>query len=150
MTDSADVLANVATAFYSRFKAVDGTGAANAFFTSVAGQLFEDSAPEGAQYPYAVYTIVNAPKERTFTEVYTSMFLELTIFSSNSSSAEIKDIYQKAVALYDECSMSITGSTLVWCREENLTTSIEEVITPEGTQKIRTYHVDFDVRTSLN
>jgi hypothetical protein len=150
MTDSTDVLANISLAIYSKFTAVDGGGASNSFFTAVNGQLYEDMAPEGAQYPYAVYTIAAAPKERTFTEIYTNIFLELSIFSSNSSSAEIKDIYQKAVALYDEKSLTITGSTLVWMREDYMTAVVENVITPSGTQMIRTYHVDFDVRTSLN
>lgn len=149
MTDAADVLTNFCTAFYSRFTDLDITGSNNAFFTAIGGQLFEDEAPVGTQYPYAVYSIVEAPKERTFTEVYTNMFLQFSIYSSNMDSSEIKGLYQKAIALYDECTFTITGSTLVWIREENLSTLVEDVTTPSGTDRVRTYHIDFDVKTSL-
>lgn len=149
MTDASDVLTNTCTAFYSKFTAVDGTGSQNAFYTAINGQLFEDEAPEGTQYPYAVYSVVAAPKERSFTEIYTNILLQLSIFSSNMDSSEIKGLYQKAAALFDECSLSVTGSTLVWMREENLTTLIEEVTTPTGTDRIRAYHMDFEVKTSL-
>lgn len=150
MTDS-DVLYNLCVAIYSKFTAVDGLGAANAFYTALNGQLFEDEAPEGTQYPYAVYSVVAAPKEKTFTEVYTNVLLQLSIYSSNMDSSEIKGLYTKAVALFDECSLTITGSKLVWMREENLTTLVEDVdATLTGVSKIRAYHIDFDVRTSLN
>ena len=150
MTDNADVLTNLCTALYSKFTAVDGGGSQNAFYTAINGQLFEDEAPEGTQYPYAVYSVIAAPKERTFTEIYTNILLQLSIFSSNMDSSEIKGIYQKAAALFDECSLSVTGSTLVWMREENLTTLVEEVTTPTGTDKVRAYHIDFEIKTSLN
>lgn len=150
MTDNADVLTNLCTALYSRFTAVDGTGSQNAFYTAINGQLFEDEAPAGTQYPYAVYMIVTAPKERTFSEIYTNITLQLSIFSSNMDSSEIKGLYQKAVALFDECQLSITGSKLVWMREENLSTLIEEVTTPTGTERVRAYHIDFEIKVSLD
>ena len=150
MTDSADVLTNFCVAFYSKFTALDGVGSQNAFYQAINGQLFEDEAPTGTQYPYAVYSVVAAPKERTFTEIYTNILLQLSIFSSNMDSSEIKGLYQKAAALFDECSLSVTGSTLVWMREENLTTLVEEVTTQTGTERVRAYHVDYDIKVSLN
>jgi hypothetical protein len=149
MTESGDVLAQVSKAIYTKFTATTG-GANNSFWTAVNGRFYEDEAPEGCPFPYAVYSIIFAPKERTFSEVYTNARIQLSIYSSNMDSSEIKDAYYKAGALFDECSLSITGSKLVWMREQNLNCIIEEHTTPSGTQAVRAYHIDFEVRTSLD
>jgi hypothetical protein len=149
MTDAADVLTNFCTALYSKFTAVDIGGSQNAFYTAINGQMFEDEAPQGTQYPYATYSIIDAPKERTFTEIYTNISLEISIFSANMDSSEIKNLYQKASALFNECGLTITGSTLVWLRETNVTSVVEEITTMPGTDRIRTYHIEFEAKTSL-
>jgi hypothetical protein len=148
MTETYDVLTNFCTAFYGKFTELTG-GAHNSFFNAVSGQLFEDEAPEGIQYPYAVYRIIVAPKERTFSEVYSNIMLQLSIFSSNPDSSEIKEAYAYAGQLFDEKSLTITGSTLVWMRETNLAVIMEEHTTPTGTQSVKAYHITFEVRTSL-
>lgn len=146
MTDAADVLTNVCTAFYSRF-----TGAAGAdLYAALGGRLFEDEAPEGTPYPYAVYRIVSAPKDKTFSEEYTDLLIQLSIFSSSKSSAEIKAIYYHAHALYDEQPLTITGSTLVWMRETGLTPLVEDHTTPDGTVTVKHYAMDIEIRTSLD
>jgi hypothetical protein len=126
------------------------TGVHNDFYNAVNGQLFEGQAPEGSVYPYAVYQIISAPKDRTFTEEYTDITLQLSIFSSASSSAEIKLAYYYASALFDECELTILGSTLVWMREMNMVPMMEDHVTPTGVQSVRHYAVDFEVKTSLD
>ena len=145
----ADIITNFSKAFYSKFTALTG-GVHNDFYSAVNGQLYEDQAPEGSPYPYSVYLIVSAPKDKTFTEEFTDISLQLSIFSSASSSSEIKLAYHYAHVLYDECALTITGSTLVWMKETNLTPIIEDHTTPTGTQKVRHYAIDFDVLTSLD
>ena len=141
---NADIITNFTTAFYSRF-----TASSN-FYNAMSGRLFEDQAPDGTPYPYAVYLIVSAPKEKTFSEEYTNIILQLSIFSSASSSSEIKLAYHYASVLFDECEFSITGSTLVWMKELNLTTIREDHTTPSGTTSVRHYAIEFDVKTSLD
>lgn len=149
MTDSADVLTNVCTAFYSLFTALTD-GAHNDFYNAVNGQLYEDEAPSGAAYPYAVYQIIAAPKDKTFSEEYTDLLIQLSIFSNSTSSAEIKDAYYHAHNLYDDKTMTITGSKLVWMKETNLVTMTEEVETPEGISKVKHYAMDIEIKTSLD
>lgn len=150
MTEAYDVLANLSTAFYSRFTALVGV-VHNDLYSDLGGRLYEaGNVPGDVVYPYGVYMIVAAPKEKTFTEEFTNVILQLSIFSSASSSAEIKNAYAHASKLFDECALTITGSTLVWFRETNLACLIEEHTTPSGTASVRHYAIDFDVKTSLN
>ncbi len=148
MSDAADVLSNLTTAFYTRFTELTG-GVNNAFYLAVNGRMFEEQAPEGTEYPYSVYGIVAAPKEKTFSEEFTNTLLQIDFFSSTSSSGEVKDIYQHAHDLYDDCTFTVTGSNFVWMKEVNMVTTREEVITPEGTQKVWHYSADFEVKSIL-
>jgi len=149
MTDNADVISNLTAAFYSRFTALTG-GVNNDFFNAVNGQLFEDEAPQGTLCPYAVYSVIAAPKEKTFSEEYTNTLIQLSIFSAASSSAEIKNAYFQAHVLYDEKPLTITGSTLVWMKETNLVVMREKVTNPDGTNWSRQYAIDLEVHTLLN
>ena len=114
------------------------------FMTSIGSRLYENEAPEGAEFPYAVYMIVSDVKDWQFTERFRDVLIQFSIFSSASSSGEIKDIYTKLLALYDECSFNITSNTLVWFWRNNLTTMRDEVTTPTGTLGVWHYAVDFD------
>ena len=129
---------NFTTALFS--KAAD-----SAFMTSIGGRFYEDEAPEGAEFPYAVYLIPSDVKEWEFTERFRSILLQISIFSIASSSGEIKDIYTNLLSLYDECSFSITSNRLLWFWFNNLTTMKDEFTTPTGTHSGRHYAVDFDV-----
>jgi len=148
MTDSTDILSNFCTAFYSKFTAVDGGGANNAFYTSINGRFFEDEAEAGTPFPYAVYSIVTAPKQWNFKNVLTDILLQISIFSSNIDAREIQDIYQHASDLYNDAVLSITGATLAMIYEENMTPILEEhTTTTEGTTRVRHYAIDFRITT---
>mgnify|MGYP001561849210 CR=1 FL=1 len=149
MTDNADVITYLTSAFYSRFTALTG-GVTNGFYDAINGQLFEDEAPPGTLCPYAVYSVIAAPKEKTFSEEYTNTLIQLSIFSAASSSAEIKNAYYQAHVLYDEKPLNITGSTLVSLKETNLVTMKEKVTNPDGTNWSRQYILDLEAVTSLD
>jgi len=141
---NADVSINLCTAIDTKFST------SNDFNTSVSGKFFENEAPVGTTYPYAVYSLIAAPKEKTFAEVYTNTLMDIVIFSSNMDSSEIKNIYYHAYDLFHECDLTITGSTLVWMKNTGLMTDIQEETTPSGTRMVRAYYMDFEVRTSLD
>jgi len=146
----ADILTNFTKALYSRFTALTGE-AHNSFYTAIGGRLYEGSAPDTAAKPYAVYFIVSAPKDKTFSEEYTDFSLQLSIFSSNSSSGEIKLAYHYAHTLFDEQPLTITGSTMVWMKEVNMYGPVpEELTTVSGTEKVWALHIDFEAKTSLD
>lgn len=145
MPDSTDILANFCTALYSKFTALTG-GVHNPFYLAVGGRLYEDDDTLGnAVMPYAIYKIVSAPMEKTFTEDFVEILLQLSIVSSNSSSAEIKDAYAHASALFDECALTFTGGTLLRMHETNMVPMREEITTVAGTQWVRHYAVDYEV-----
>ena len=139
-----DVITNFSKAFYSKFV---GSGD---FFNAVTGRLFENQAPDETVFPYASYQIVSAPKEKWFSEEYTNIYLQLSIFSSKASSAEVKLAYFYANELLDETALTITGSTLVWMKETNFVLITDEHTTPSGTQKVWAAHIDYEIKVSLN
>lgn len=149
MSDTADVLGNLKLAIYAKFVATT-EGVHNAFYTAVNGRLYEGETDD-SDYPYATYSIISSPKDRTFSEEYRNTLVQFDFYSNNMDSSEIDDIYYHASALFDECSLSITGSTLVWMREENFIGPLIEN-TPEdsGSGKILHSSADFEIRTSLN
>jgi hypothetical protein len=118
--------------------------------SDVGGRIFLDQAPEGTEFPYIVFFVVSAVQYRTFTEKFTDALVQFSIFSDSPGAAEITTIYNDLKDLFDECSLSISGSTLVWMREENLTTVMDEITTPGGTVGVKHYAVDYEIKTSLN
>lgn len=114
----------------------------------VAGRVYYDEAPQGAQFPYVVYSIVSAVPERTFTEEYRNILVQVSLFAAGAT--EISTMYNDLKTLLDEYSMTITGNTLVWMRENNLTTMVEDVTTVDGLQRVKHWAVDYEVLTSLS
>jgi hypothetical protein len=138
-------MTNLLTAIANK---ISGSALAEAVANRIWLDDYQDDPP--VVYPYIIYFVVTAPKEKTFTEVFTNPLIQFSIFSASSSAVEISGIYDALTALFDECSLSITGNTLVWCIENNLTTMTDEVETPQGTTKLKHWAVDFEFKTSLN
>jgi len=119
--------------------------------SSVGGRIFLDYAQEGTEYPYIVFFIVAGNPNRTFTERFTETLIQFSIYSASPGAAEITGIYNNLKALFDECLMTITGSTLVWIKEQSLMTMVDEVeVIPDTTTQIRHWACDYEVLTSLN
>lgn len=111
---------------------------------------FLDEAQEGSAFPYCVFSIVSAVPEKTFTEDYENVTIQFSLFSSSRSGTEITGMYAALMALFDECSLSISGSKLVWMRRTNLVTMVDEVATPDGSTTVKHWAVDYEVLTSKN
>lgn len=131
-------------------KAIYSKLSGSALSSDVSGRVFLDQAPDNTEFPYIVFFVVSANQEKTFTENLTNTLIQFSIFSASGSAAEITDAYKDLLALFDECSLSITGSTLIWMREQNLTTMVEDITVADGTQQVKHWAVDFEVKTSLN
>lgn len=130
--------------------AIFGKTAGSALSTTVGGRIYLDQAPAGTEFPYVVFFIVSATPDRTFTERYTDTLIQFSLFSSSESAVEITTMYSNLQSLFDECALTVTGSTLVWMREQNLTTMVDDITTANGTSSVRHYAVDFEVYLSLN
>jgi len=121
--------------------------------TDVGGRIYLDEYPldeAPPTFPYIIYSIVSGVPNKTFTEIYTDTSIQFSLFSSSSSADEITTMYANLKALLDEGDLTITGSSLVWMREETLSTRVDNITTGDGTHFVRTWHVDFEIFTSLN
>lgn len=135
---------NLTTAIFSKMSGSD-------FANAIGGRLYKGQAPDDTQFPYAVYRVVTGMPERTFSERYENVTVQFTLVSSASGSTEIEDMFTHLKALYDECALSITGSTLVWMRISNYTGAMrEEHTTATGSQFVWVTHCDFEILTSLD
>lgn len=123
----------------------------SALSTTVGGRIYLDEARENVVLPYVVFSIVSSDQTKTFTEHYTTIHIEFALFSSDPGATQITTMYNNLQALFDECALTITGSTLVWMKEVNLTTTMDgKATTISGTYGVRRWLVDFEVLTSLN
>ena len=126
--------------------------AGSALDTLINGQLYYGKAPTGTLYPYVVFFNVNDSLDLTFTDEFTDYLIQFSVFSANSTSSnEVYDIAEAIKALYNECSLSITGSVLVWMNLENVVGPQEDdSISQDGADGGWSCHLDFAVKTSLN
>lgn len=134
---------NLLTALYGKL-------AGSALSTAIGGRMYLDQAPGKPTFPYVVFFIVSSVPEKTFTEDLSETLIQFSIYSSSSSATEVSAIYAALKTLYDECSLTITGSSLVWMKETNLVTMTEDMTTATGTTTLKHWAVDYEVLTSLN
>lgn len=134
---------NLSTAIYSKASGSD-------FSSDIGGRLFKGRAPQGAEYPYAVFFVVTNRPEKTFSENYEDAIIQFSLFSTASGTTEIEDIYTHLKTLYDECTLSITDATLVWMQRDNAVFLAEDHTTPSGTAQVFAYHVDYSILECLD
>ena len=116
-------------------------------YNTVNGRIYLDQA-DSPDYPRVVYSIISSVPDRTFSEKYSEILMQFSLFSAKSAGmAVMTTMYSDLISLLDEQSMDVTGDTLVWMREENLITTMETLTTPlpDGSNGIITWHVDFSI-----
>ena len=127
--------------------AIYGKLSGSALAARIGTRLYKGRAPEGATYPYVVYLIVANSPEKTFSEDFENTLIQFSIFSDASGSTEVEDIYTDLKTLFDECSLTITGSTLVWMKRENTMLMVEDHTTTAGTIQVWHYAVEYSIKT---
>lgn len=123
--------------------------AGSALSTALGGRIYKGRAPDGTEYPYAVYLLVSDVPDPTFTESLENVLIQWSLFSSASSSGEIEDLFTNLKTLFDDCSLTITGETLLWCQRANSTLMVEDHTTPDGTVDVWHYAVDYDLKIQV-
>ena len=137
---------NLSTAIYVHFNELNDRGNRNAFWTDVQGKLYKGRAPEGTQFPYAVFSLVAENHTKTYAEHFRNPLIQFSLFSGYSSTDEIEDMYTDLKLLFDEAEFSITNNELVSCRVENAELIPEIFTTKQWTREIWHYAVDFDLQ----
>jgi hypothetical protein len=108
----------------------------SALSIDVGGRIYLDQAPDNSTFPYVVFFIVSDVPEKTFSEDFENVLIQFSLFSASSGATEITTIYTDLKSLFDECSLSITGNTLVWMKRANLTTMVDDITIQDGTQAV--------------
>ena len=135
---------NLTTAIYSKFTATT-EGSHNSLYTSIGGRMYENEAPEGADFPYCVYMVVSDVPEYPGGKTIEQTLIQFSLFSSLSSSSEIKDMLAYLQALYDDCSLTITANDLIYFIRGSLTPMRDEVTTSSGTSGVWHYAQEYDL-----
>lgn len=119
----------------------------SALAADVGDRVYLDQAPEGVEFPYCIYFIVSGIPDNAFKKLGESVLIQFSLFSALSAGdAIMTTMYASLKALFDDCSMTITSNTLVWCRRQNLVTMVEADITlPDGSNGVRHWAVDYEI-----
>jgi len=118
----------------------------SSLISDVGGRFFDTQAPEGSQYPFAVYMIVSDMPDNVFQGYYEDVLIQFSLFSATpNNSTEAETMFDHLKTLFDECSFNITDQTLIWMHRENATLTIEDHTTPAGTIQVWHYAVDYMV-----
>jgi len=123
----------------------------SAVSNDVGGRCYYDTA-DSDDLPRLVYSIVSGIPDRTFSELYHDVLIQFDLFSALSAGkTEITTMYTDLISLLDECSLTITGYTLVWMREANITTMVEDLSAlQDGSSVCLHWAIDFECRISKN
>lgn len=124
----------------------------SALSSDVGGRIFpKNTAPIGTQYPFILYFNIPAGVEKTFSEEFNNYLFQFSLFSDSESLVEISTMYDDLIALFDDCSLTITGSTLLWMRKTGSPNMADdEVTTVNGASTVTHWAQDFEICTQKN
>ena len=120
--------------------------AGSAFSTDLGGRIYEANAPQDADYPYCVFSIVGGSDEGTFTEMIDDVMIQFSLFSISSGPGEVGTAYADLIALFDNAILTITGDVCLSCtRNGPPMTMFDYVVTDTGEVGLRHGAVDYSI-----
>lgn len=130
---------NLTTAIYGKMTS------ATDFYSDIGGRLYKGEAPQGAEFPYAVYFVVSDIPEYPGNKTIEWVLVQFSLFSSASGSTEVENMLTHLRSLYDNCSLTIASNTLIYFIRGNLTCLREEVDAPSGITGIWHYSQEYSI-----
>lgn len=121
--------------------------ASSDFLNAIGGRFRNGRAEDGEQYPYCVFLLpVSADPVwlSTFTEDIEDLVIQFSIFSALHAPSEAWTIHGYLNALFEECTLTITGSNLIHMARNNTTYIPEDHTVLGGLQRV--HHVAVDYR----
>jgi hypothetical protein len=88
----------------------------NTFGTAIGSRFYFSVAPQNTSFPFATYDFVTDIYENQFKEDYEIVSVQFSLFSQSTSSSQAGDLYADLIALFDWCSLAVTGYTVVEVR----------------------------------
>ena len=135
----------------SLMAAIYGKVSGSTLATLTSSRVYQDKAEPGAAMPYVVFSVVGEYRDKTFTETYVNTMVQFAVYNSGDDAPAVgQAVYESIVSLYDECALTITGSTLLWMRLSNTTPIMSDSDNPDGTGTVPTIIAEFEVRESLS
>jgi hypothetical protein len=90
--------------------------------TAIGSRFYYFMAKQNDTFPYATFDFVTSTYDNQFQEDFETVSVQFNVFSKSSDSSEAGDIYGYLIALYDWCSLSVSGYSLVEMRRIFTTT----------------------------
>ena len=131
--------------FYTGLMTYFNAAPHNSFYNDIGGRLYNTYAPERTVMPYAVFQHISSRPADTFTETMDEILIQFTIFSTSASSSEIHTAMVDLKALFDKCTFSVTGSSIVEFRRGGEGLTSDEFETVDGLQRGWSYYVEYNV-----
>jgi hypothetical protein len=111
----------------------------------VSGKLYKERAPQTATLPYAVYHIISNVPTWTFNTFFETTRIQFNLYApSSDSSSTIEDMYTNLKALFDWCTLVISGNTHLYRRRELAR------LTRDPEDDCWTYNVDYELMMERN
>jgi len=101
------------TGIYNRFQ----TTSATSFYNGVGGRMYLEYAPEGTQFPYAVYSLDSNQHDWQFNTDYEESLITFHVFATDET--EVLNLEKKLRSAYDEANFSVSGHSLLKFRFDN-------------------------------
>lgn len=119
---------------------------ATTLYTDIGGRLYYGEAPAGAEYPYVTFNDYSSLPEYPYSKTIEKIYYDFNIFSSAAGRTEIEDILTHLRTLYDDCTLTVTGYTLIFFIREAVQKMREEHTTPSGTVGVWHYSQEYSVQ----
>lgn len=101
------------TGIYSHFQ----TTSATSFYNGVGGRMYLEYAPEGTQFPYAVYSLDSNIHDWQFNTDYEESLITFHLFANDET--EVLDLEKKLRDAYDESNFTVSNHSLLKFRFDN-------------------------------
>ena len=123
--------------------------ASSNFLNSISGRFYSGDTEE-TNYPYCIFLlpVSNDPQSlSSFDKDYEIIRMQFSIFSKSTS--EAWTIYGYLTSLFDDCTFSIEGRTLLKMERTNTTMISEEHTLRDGTIKVKHIATDYLISTKV-
>ena len=134
---------NLSIALTTKFTETVG-GLHNSLYLLIPNKLYKERAKQTAVLPYAVYHIVSDVPEWTFNTFFEKVRIQFDLYSDQESSSQVEDMYTALKALFDWCTLAITGNVHVYMRRELARLSRDPV------DDCWAYQIDYEIMTERN
>lgn len=128
-------------------KAIWGKLSGSTLWTLVGGRVYLERAPQNTEFPYVVFFIISDLPEYPGNKTMEDILMQFSIFSTAAGSVEINAILSALRTLYDDCTLTMAGETLIYFIRANFTSIMEEISTPSGTVGVKHYAQEYELST---